>query len=386
MSMDSPTFLILSAPANPTKSDTVAKLKVKLNKSSENAEVCPFNLPEFKVGTLDSLVSLSDDLGKMESNAESIALKLSDNLKGLLNQDMEQWKQNLSVNEKTIDQYIKTFQWNSMKYRIDKSLRELADSITQEITSIDTLMKTKMTSYAQVKSQLQGLQRKQVGNLTVRNLADILKKEQFVLDSEYLVTVPVAVPKSSEKEWYNSYETLTQMVVPRSSEKVAEDEEFSLFTVTIFQRVLEEFTHRCREFRFTVREFKWDEAQLVKDKKELADIGANEKLLWTTLLRLGKTNFGEAYACMMHIKALRIYVESILRYGLPPDFQPIVLKIKPKQDRKVRDMINQHYGNLGGKANEGNSRDDVALDEHIQHLLGDKDYSPVVLFTINVIL
>jgi V-type H+-transporting ATPase subunit C len=33
------------------------------------------------------------------------------------------------------------------------------------------------------------------GNLAVRNVADVVKKEHFVLDSEYLETLVVAVPK-----------------------------------------------------------------------------------------------------------------------------------------------------------------------------------------------
>lgn len=33
------------------------------------------------------------------------------------------------------------------------------------------------------------------GSLITRNLADIVKKEYFVLDSEYLVTLVVVVPK-----------------------------------------------------------------------------------------------------------------------------------------------------------------------------------------------
>lgn len=33
------------------------------------------------------------------------------------------------------------------------------------------------------------------GSLITRNLADLVKKEHFVLDSEYLVTLVVVVPK-----------------------------------------------------------------------------------------------------------------------------------------------------------------------------------------------
>ena len=84
-----------------------------------------------------------------------------------------------------------------MKYRSDKSLRELTDMITLEVNSIDTLMKAKMTAYSQVKGQLQSLLRKQSGNVAVRSLNDIVKKENFLLESEYMMTVLVAVPNTA---------------------------------------------------------------------------------------------------------------------------------------------------------------------------------------------
>jgi V-type H+-transporting ATPase subunit C len=34
-----------------------------------------------------------------------------------------------------------------------------------------------------------------------------------------------------------------------SPSKIAEDDEYALFTVTLFQRVAEEFTHKAREER-----------------------------------------------------------------------------------------------------------------------------------------
>ena len=50
-----------------------------------------------------------------------------------------------------------------------------------------------------------------------RNVADLVKKEHFVLDSEYLVTMLVVVPLSNINDWNNRYEKLTDMIVPRSS-------------------------------------------------------------------------------------------------------------------------------------------------------------------------
>lgn len=49
------------------------------------------------------------------------------------------------------------------------------------------------------------------------------------------------------KEWLATYESLTQMVVPRSSQLVHEDAEYGLYTVSVFKKVIDEFKLHARE-------------------------------------------------------------------------------------------------------------------------------------------
>jgi len=52
-----------------------------------------------KIGTLDSLVVLSDDLGKYDQAFEGITTKIAENLKSLLHGDVDQWEKNLIVDD-----------------------------------------------------------------------------------------------------------------------------------------------------------------------------------------------------------------------------------------------------------------------------------------------
>ena len=63
--------------------------------------------------------------------------------------------------------------------------------------------------------------------------------------------------RNEEKGFKTKYETLTRNVVPRSSQKLAQDEEFSLYTVTLFRRDIPEFSHRCRELKYPSSQFIW---------------------------------------------------------------------------------------------------------------------------------
>ncbi len=49
------------------------------------------------------------------------------------------------------------------------------------------------------------------------------------------------------KDWESTYETLSDMVVPRSTEKVHEDSDYGLYAVTVFKKVIAEFKLHSRE-------------------------------------------------------------------------------------------------------------------------------------------
>ncbi|KAL7748846.1 Vacuolar ATP synthase subunit C [Sorochytrium milnesiophthora] len=367
-------YWIISVPSGGNKADAFEKTK---KAQHEAADVYPFVIPELKVGTLDSLVTLSDDLAKTDQVIEGAVNKVVDIMRNLLAGDTEQLQNNLAVNDQSVESYLRTFQWNAMKYRVDKPLRE-------EVAQIDSMMKVKASAYNQVRSTLQTMQRRETGNLAIRNLAGVVKREHFVLDSEFLTTVLVAVPKNNVKDWNDSYETLTEMVVPRSAIQIAQDSEYTLFGVTMFQKVVDQFVNKCRERKYAPREFKFDEKELAAAKREAQELTVQEKQLWDTLLRLCKTNFGEVFSSWIHIKALRVFVESILRYGLPPDFMSCLIRPKSKQDKKARDVLNQMYGSLGGldeyKSRKKNKQLETQIDEMSLIAGVDREFLPYVNF------
>ena len=142
----------------------------------------------------------------------------------------------------------------------------------------------------------------------------------LVQNSDYLETHLVAVPNSSSKEFLKSYETLVPMVVPRSANFVTQDDEFSLYAATTFKKHGTEFVHKCRERKWIPRDFKYREGGKEAEAKEVDKVSAEERKLWGETLRLGRTGWSEAVQAWIHIIVLRVFVETVLRYGLPLDF------------------------------------------------------------------
>lgn len=316
------------------------------------------SFPPLKTGTLESLISLSEDLPKLDGQYTQIVAKIIDTLRALLNNDEAALAQHVLVNEQSLDDYMLSWAWNTGKYRADRGLRETVEALGKELNSIDGVMKQKLANYNAAKGQLQQLQRKKQGNLSQRSLADVVHKEDFVdVGSEYLETLLVAVPKNNAKDWQARYERLTPMVVPRSSNKIAADEEYALFNVTVFKKVKDEFVQKCRENKFVVRtDFAWDDELVQRQRQELEEAGDSEKELWTELLRLARTNFSEAYQALAHLKVVRTFVESVLRYGLPADYFAVSIRPNAKRTKALMATLQSHYAYLETYNQSGKSK------------------------------
>ena len=47
------------------------------------------------------------------------------------------------------------------------------------------------------------------------------------------------------------------------------------------------------------------------------------------LMRISRINFSEAVELLVHLKIIRAYVESVLRYGLPAAYFYVIIKVSP---------------------------------------------------------
>ncbi|XP_046388493.1 V-type proton ATPase subunit C [Ischnura elegans] len=374
-------YWLISAPGDKTCQQTWETLNNVTSKQNNLSDNYKFHIPDLKVGTLDQLVGLSDDLGKLDSFVEQCTRKVSGYLGEVLEDQRDKVQENLLANNTDLATYITRFQWDMAKYPIKQSLRNIADIISKQVGQIDADLKTKSSAYNNLKGNLQNLEKKQTGSLLTRNLADLVKKEHFILDSEYLTTLLVVVQKPHFNDWNTGYEKLTDMIVPRSSVLVFQDSDYGLFTVTLFKKVVEEFKHHAREKKFMVRDFTYNEEELAAGKNEITKLVMDKKKQFGPLVRWLKVNFSECFCAWIHVKALRVFVESVLRYGLPVNFQAMLLHPNKKSTKRLRDVLNQLYGHLDSSAVQGSGHESV----DIPGLgFGQAEYFPYVYYKINV--
>ncbi|KAF4123311.1 V-type H+-transporting ATPase subunit C [Geosmithia morbida] len=342
------------------REDAISSLSATV---SDNGTVQAFNVPDFKIGTLDALVQQADDLAKLESVAENVVSRVSESLSSILGNDADRLAQYKMVNDKPTEHYINNFSWNKMRYRADKSLGELIDTLSKELTTVDTDVKGKISQYSSVKTNLAALQRRQTGNLATKSLTPIVDPSLLVQESEYIETHLIVVPKNVKKEFYKSYEELAPMVVPRSAIEIATDDEFVLFGVATFKKHSAEFIQKCREEKWTPRQYTYVQGGREEEQRELDKVTNEERKVCGEALRIARTGWSEAVMAWIHVMTLRVFVEAVLRYGLPLDYVTALIKTTPKVAPKVKTALDSQFSYLGGNAFGRDKRGKITKDD-----------------------
>lgn len=382
-------FLLVSLPQSVEPADgSSATSFFENNLYSRVCHTANFQMPIFKIGSLDDLVIESEELSKIDNSTEQTILKIVDVLNSVDANPATTAYRRLPIEQQSLPEFLVNFKWDTKKFKLDKSIQALLTDINNDTTQLDVDIKATAQSYATAKQQLAQSERKKNGDLSVKSLYNIVKKDDFITDSEYLTTSLVVVPLSLKQQFLNTYETLAENVVPRSATSLAQDAEYVLFNVHLFKKSLQRFHQACREQKFIPRDFVYSDDLLETMKKEFEDSVRIEHALKKELLRLAKTAYSDCFINWFHIKCLRVFVESVLRYGLPPVFNTKIIAVPPKAMSKCKEDLIKNFGYLGGNAFSKDKKtgklnlNDASLHEYAS--LVDTEYEPFVMYTVTL--
>jgi len=127
-----------------------------------------------------------------------------------------------------------------------------------------------------------------------------------------------------------------------------------LFRVIVFSRVAEEFKRAAGEHKWTVRPYKPDQKKTIDRRKLEAEREKSKK----HLIKLCRSMFSEVFVAWIHLKAIRTFVESVLRYALPTNFQCILVLPNKGKMQKLRKSLNSLYSHLQANSMTGTKEDE----------------------------
>merc|ERR1711862_476435 len=171
-------------------------------------------------------------------------------------------------------------------------------------------------------------------------------------------------PVEPNKEYKTTEEDRRKLevVAPDTAELLKQDTDFSLYRVIVLKQGLQWFKEICREFRYTVRDFVYKD---IKEQKEESitqkKLEKDEEDKKKRLRLFCITSFPDSVRDWLHIKMIRVFIESVLRYGIPTNEQQhvtTILKIKGNLSGSVDKILRDLYKNLQASEMQGQNNED----------------------------
>jgi len=330
-----------------------------------------FHVPDgdhsLRFGSFDNLIRLTDELQKHDQQVEGILRRLDRQYCEVHpTPEFQVLSQRAWM---SFDRYIRNWQWDDAKYPKSRGLTDNLTMILQTVSKLDEEARNKAAQYNELKAQRGNLTKKDAAGLLTKDLVDVFTPEAVKMNgsadddfiySEYLTTVVVIVSRSTEKEFLACYEVLAEKVVPSSARKfhaLDDKDGNSLIRVVMFRSAVDTFKKNCRDKRFTVRDFEYSE-EAYKKLKVLRDQNKDDCDKQDKIVRgFCKASWSDVMVAWVHVKAMRVFVESVLRFGVPPCFASFLVSPKPKQEASMRralaDILGKSKGAVQDKLAEG---------------------------------
>jgi V-type H+-transporting ATPase subunit C len=335
----------------------------------------PFNVPtqDLKFGSFDDLIRLTDDMAKFDSQVESVARRIE-----RMYLDVEPTKGSDSMNEMKIisntqtvsfRQYLQGWQWDEAKYPKSRGLQNTLTLLLSVANKIDEEGRQKGSQFGEVKTAVQNMEKKEKANLSGRDMIDILTpdkvSERDFTYTEHLTTVIMILPQTSVEPFLKSYESYAEKVVPLSAKKftsIKEEDGTEMWRVVMFKCCVDTFTKRVREERIgTCRMFEYSSsayAKIQEQRKSLkTDCDQQEKIM----KGFCKAALSDVMVAWTHIKAMRVFVESTLRFGHSDKavtFSAFLFAPKDNLVAKARKALGDSFGGSQTAGKEGDDEED----------------------------
>lgn len=371
------TFWLIACGSGDSQDEMLNVLKDNCDVLADLAFPCQlFDVPmNLKFGAFDNLVKLVDDLAKYDGQIEGVLRRVERQLLEI--QPNAEMKIISQRTQQSWEAYIRKFRWDDAKFPRSRNLQDNLQLLLGSVQRLDEEVRTKCATFNELKTQVTNLVKKDVASLGTKDLMDVLTpqtvSESDFVKTEHLSTVCVVVPRGQDKDFLASYERMESNVVPMSAKKfnVSDKDGNTLWRVILFPASLEGFKKGCREKKFTVREFEYSEEVWQQTSQQRANLETELKKQEAFLRRVCHAAFSDTFVSWMHLKAMRVFVESTLRFGVPANFSAFMLKPGKGKHKKFRSVLDDIFGasNLyGAKYNQDAKAEQEAGEDYFAYV------------------
>eukprot|EP00658_Telonema_sp_P-2_P011511 TRINITY_DN14402_c0_g1_i4.p1 TRINITY_DN14402_c0_g1~~TRINITY_DN14402_c0_g1_i4.p1 ORF type:complete len:204 (+),score=71.22 TRINITY_DN14402_c0_g1_i4:150-761(+) len=152
--------------------------------------------------------------------------------------------------------------------------------------------------------------------------------------------------KHREKEFLETYEYFTEYTVPRSAREVrTDDKDYKLFRIFHLNvpALEDDLKNSVEDKKFKLRPFVFEPQAAQQTSAEESELARKHEVSKKEVITSIRTNFSEMFMGWFHLKAIRVFVESVLWYSLPPNFQVMMITTDDRHIGGLRSKLASRF-------------------------------------------
>jgi V-type H+-transporting ATPase subunit C len=346
---------------------TYSAVQSRLKYFARDEEFSRLHVPmDLSFRSFDSLIRLTDDLAKGDPQVETTLRRVEKQLREFT-EDPEFAVVSRGKTQ-SWSKYMHSFEWDEGKYPKGRGITENLQLMLSTVGKLDEEVRAKLSSLQEAKT-LQSTMVKE-GSYGITDLISVLTPDKVSADdfveTEHLTTVVVVTPKDAADDLLASYEEADNGVVPETCKhlgKVEADKDGnSLYRIVLFKKGVPGFRQalNAKGKKFVVRDFTYSRAAYEEYAAKRKGLAADIEKQETLCKMVCKAAFSDMFLSWMHVKAMRTFVESVLRYGVTsagsPHFVAMLMKVPTQAGQQA--SIRKELLDLSGVAAHKGDGDD----------------------------
>lgn len=320
------------------------------------------DLHRFNLGNFDNMMSSYDNVSKLENQCEHLLKRIE---KALTDIDPKNKLENLKVERKQgetvdkMDDYLIKFAWDDGKYPRNQDTNQMLKNLTGKVKKGDENLRGKTQGYNEAKTAKLNQEKSKTASMATRDLNDILAANKEVKGSDFITFVDTAddqgdyprassyftnfvafVENGKQKDFENNYERWSDNIVPGSARKLKmtsnDLKDYTVFIFHGFHTSTSEIISKARNNNnVTVKEYSGYNEKTIEEKRGGSNVVSNFATAENSLKECCDNVFKDIYGTFIHIKALKVVIDSMMRQGNAENFVCYLIKVYKGKDKRV---------------------------------------------------
>ena len=135
-----------------------------------------------------------------------------------------------------------------------------------------------------------------------------------------------------------------------------------LFSIVCMRDQATDYIKVIKKLGYPAQVFECDPAAYLKELEQKQKLEYELNTLNMKLLKECKAYFGELFQALMHLKIMRVFIDGVLRFGIPPRFFICIMKPNGKLEKKMftaleNEFAEEHLKEMYGEKLDANDED-----------------------------